>query len=344
MLIHLARASDTAKSTVRRSEILSLHALSTSRQHELTEDPDAAEMIVLAGDLESLAEARANQLLRRFPEKTMAYSEIDALVPYVPGVYASAAKPHWFNLNRTQSSIYLSRYGSSRNPAVRHRPSIPKELLFCFLGRRDCRVRENILAHHYNRPDVLVLERTGYMHWNDGVVGEKQAQEHYADTIMRSHFALCPRGMGFGSIRLFEVMEMGVAPVLLADGYALPPGPDWSTFLLRVPEREYRRLPEILAAHKAESADRGHRARLAWEQFFAPHLVFDRLIEQLCTIRRRRFIPERLYRQIWPLLHLRRDIRSFALTARQQVSQTVKQTRGAKQSDSTSAITDTPQP
>jgi Exostosin family len=307
MLIHVAVASGTPKSAVRREEIVAMHARSGSGRHQLTDDPEAAELIVLAGDIESLSEAKSNELLLRYPEKTMAYSEIDALIPYVPGVYGSAAEVRGINLRRTQSNIYFSRYASSMNPEVRHRPDEPKELLFCFRGRRDCRVRTSILSYPYNRKDVEVLEAKAYMHWNDGIVGKRESQKDYADALARSHFALCPRGMGFGSIRLFEVMEMGVAPVLLADRYALPPGPDWDSFLIRIPEREYARLPELLEPHVAESRERGSLARKAWEEFFAPQLVFDRMIDQLCEIRQQRVIPERVYRWTWPLLKIRAE-------------------------------------
>jgi hypothetical protein len=310
MLIHIATASERPKSIVRQREIVAMHALSRTGRHSLTHDPHVADIILLAGDLESLAEARANKLLERYPEKTFAYSEIDALIPYVPGVYGSAETPGLINLKRTQSNIYFSRYGSSNNPEVRHRPDEKKELLFCFRGRKDCRVRSNILSHPYNRPDVEVLETTGFMHWNDGAVSGRQAQKDYADALARSHFALCPRGMGFGSIRLFEVMEMGIAPVLLADRYALPPGPDWSKFLLRVPEQSFAKLPEILDPHTSESSERGRQARLAWEQFFAPEVIFDRMIDQTSRIRSRRIIPERLYRSFWPLFELRTNLKS----------------------------------
>ncbi len=340
MLIHIAEASGTPKSTVRLEEMLALHARSRSGTYQITGNPDAAELIVLAGDLETLAEARANQLLRRYPEKTFAYSEIDALIPFAPGVFPSASRPRLFDLKRTQSGPYLSRFGSSNNPEVRQRSTEPKDLLFCFLGRKDCRVRSNLLNHPYNRADVRVLEKTGFMHWKHGIVGRREAQQVYADTIARSHFALCPRGMGFGSVRLFEVMEMGVAPVLLADRYALPPGPDWGSFLLQLPERDFARLPDLLGARRSESEQRGRRARLAWENFFAPDLVFDRLIDQLRSIRQQRILPETLYRRLWPLLQLRVDAKAWLRSTAQSTSAAGNKLRRKNPPQPTSASTD----
>jgi Exostosin family len=335
LAIHVAVASDTERSAARRAEIIEMHARSHTRLHRLTDDPEEADIILLAGDLESLEEAKANRLIRKFPEKTMAYSEIDAVVPYVPGVYGSAAVERWIKLGRTQSSIYFSRYAGSMNPEIRHRPTEKKELLFCFRGRRDCRVRTNIINYPYNRADVEVLETKGFMHWKDGIVGTRQAQKSYADALARSHFALCPRGMGFGSIRLFEVMEMGVAPVLISDNYALPPGPDWDSFLLKVPERQFSRLPDLIEHHVPESEERGRKARQAWEQFFAPGLIFNGLIDQLCDIRQRRVISESAFRRIWPLLRLRSQGRIWASATIQRGLGVAKRAIGKKSREHT---------
>ena len=289
-----------------------MHALSPSGRHELIDDPQRAEMVLLAGDFESYAEVRENTLLRRYPEKTFAYSEIDALVPYVRGVYGSAAKPRFFDLRRTQSNIYFSRYGSAHNPEIRYRPDEPKRWLFCFRGRSDCRVRADLLSHDFGRPDVQVQETESYIHWQHGALGEGNARKDYADLLAQSHFALCPRGMGFGSIRLFEVMEMGVPPVLLADRYALPPGPAWDSFLVQVPESDVPSLPRILEPLVPQSWRRGELARKAWEQFFAPPVVFDRMIEQILEIRRSSLVPERWFRIAWPVLDLHANLRRSA--------------------------------
>jgi Exostosin family len=310
MKVHLAPASGSEKNLLRFGEMQAMHERSSGK-HSLVADPALAEMILLVGDLTSLKEAKRNVFLRDYREKTMVYSEIDAVVPYGPGVYCSGAKANLLNLRRTRSDVYVSRYVSSENSYIRHRHGEPKNLLFSFMGRRGCRVRARLIDEPYNRSDVFVRDTTAYRHWGDSEVDREQAQRDYADILARSHFALCPRGAGFGSIRLFEVMEMGVAPVLLADRYALPVGPDWDSFLLRIAEKDYARLPEVLERHVAESAERGQRARSAWEEFFAPEKVFDRLIEQLTEIRREMWLPETVYQRFWPWLQIRAELRPW---------------------------------
>lgn len=304
MNICVSQANDIRESVREYTDVLAMHARSSGK-HTLTQNPDAADLILVVGHIPNLGAARKVSLLRRYPEKAMIYSEIDAAIPFASGIYCSAARPRWIDLRRTRNFTYLSSYGSVRNKEVRLRPALPKELLFCFRGRRDCRVRARLMDTNFGRPDVLVMDTTAYSHWNEGRIDRQQGQKEYAETLLKSHFALCPRGAGFGSIRLFEVMEMGIAPVLLSDRYALPTGPAWDSFLLQFPEADYARLPELLQARVAESAERGRKAREAWENFFAPELAFDRLIDQLVDIRCERVVPEKLFRLAWPLLQLR---------------------------------------
>ena len=73
-------ASNKPKAEVRHRELLEMHGCSRSGNHELTSDARVADLIVLVGDFESLVEAESHPLLRLYPEKTMMYSEIDALV------------------------------------------------------------------------------------------------------------------------------------------------------------------------------------------------------------------------------------------------------------------------
>ena len=76
-----------------------------------------------------------------------------------------------------------------------------------------------LLDHDFGRPDVVVTDTSDYEHWGESKIDPEQAQQDYVDTLLRSHFAVCPRGKGFGSIRKFEAMELVVAPVMLADRY-----------------------------------------------------------------------------------------------------------------------------
>jgi hypothetical protein len=73
-------------------------------------------------------------------------------------------------------------------------------------------------------------------------------------------------------------MQAAIAPVLISDHFLLPPHVPWDTFLLRIPEKDIPRLPELLEPHRATSAERGRLAREAWLNYFAPEKEFDAII------------------------------------------------------------------
>ena len=116
---------------------------------------------------------------------------------------------------------------------------------------------------------------------------------------------VCPRGVGTSTYRLFEAMEAGRAPVLLADQWVAPEGPDWSSFLLRIPEKRVVDLPEILRGHEPEAVERGAKARSAWDEWFAPDVRFHTAVEACLSILAGRRRPERIAARLPTLEHYR---------------------------------------
>jgi hypothetical protein len=104
-------------------------------------------------------------------------------------------------------------------------------------------------------------------------------------------------------------MQMGVAPVVISDKQLLPEGPAWETFLIRIPERKIKQLPQILEPRLAEAEARGRLARQAWERFFAPPVMFNGIVATLVRIRSQRRVPERWMHPFWGYFLWRRRIR-----------------------------------
>ncbi|MGB6192723.1 MAG: exostosin family protein, partial [Terracidiphilus sp.] len=154
-----------------------------------------------------------------------------------------------------------------------------KRWLFSFKGGSTSLLRKRLFRTDFGRADVLVENMSAYRHWEDDQGNRLEWQRSYARTLRESHFALCPRGAGAGSIRFFEAMEMGVAPVLLSDHYLLPEGPAWESFLIKMPERRIRQLPEMLEERRGESAELGLRARQAWETWFSATSAFNNIVD-----------------------------------------------------------------
>jgi xylogalacturonan beta-1,3-xylosyltransferase len=67
--------------------------------------------------------------------------------------------------------------------------------------------------------------------------------------MLRSWFALCPRGFGPASFRIYEALQLGCIPVIISDKYRYPYADevDWSEFSVHVREHDIKRIPKILA-------------------------------------------------------------------------------------------------
>jgi hypothetical protein len=271
MKIHLAAPQD--------SDLTALMRLRADQSiHTLTDDPQAADLILFLGNPTHQPHLLLDHpLYREFPAKSAIYSEDDEYLPLLPGVYCSPRNDQNTRAGRIVAWSYVSANGSFSNPYI-VAGSAQKSMLFSFQGGSTSLLRKRMYRLKFNRADILIEDSSAYQHWNPGGPQHEDRQRAYAATIAASHFVLCPRGAGTGSFRLFEVMKAGVAPVLISDDYLLPPGVPWESFLLRVPEKEISRLPELLEPHLSTSAERGRLARQAWLQHFAPEREFDTVV------------------------------------------------------------------
>jgi hypothetical protein len=189
--------------------------------------------------------------------------------------------------------------------------AIPKDLLFSFAGRSSHRIRRQLLALRFPAGEVVVEDTTAYNHFApmgmDPQTAEhrSKAQQRYWALAGRSKFTLCPRGAGTSSLRLFEMLAAGIAPVIISDDWLPPLGPKWEEFALFVPERELGSLYERVKAHETEYGHRGRLARQAWEQFFAPDSYWAFILDSIRCIQGRQKFAESLYARALPLLAAR---------------------------------------
>ncbi|GAC1355809.1 MAG: hypothetical protein NVSMB3_01380 [Acidobacteriaceae bacterium] len=322
MLIHLSAVAETEL-----TELLPQRARLSTR-HTLTSEPGAAEMILLVGSFGLEPEALLEHpLYRAYPEKCAVYTEDDNYLPLAPGVYCSAHVDEHSRAGRTFSYSYVSRAGQYSNQYVTGSDTQfaefqehEKTLLFSFQGGSTSLLRKRLFNLPIAPPgsglSTLIENTSEYYHWDLERPGRADRQQRYAATLAASHFVLCPRGAGTGSIRLFEVMSAGVAPVLISDDYLLPPHVDWDRFLLQIPEKEIGRLPGLLEAQLATAAERGRRAREAWVQHFAPEKEFDAIVAS-CVAALQHGPPaeaefQRVQKRLIGRSRLRRKVRSMA--------------------------------
>lgn len=253
--------------------------------HSLTDDPQEADVILFAemGFSAALgpfdARLRAHPLVRRFRDKCFVYNSADIAIPFLPGVYPSIERG-FYDDRRVRSGHYLSTH-TARPPFV-DLPHSQRDLLFSFVGNAGNHpVRRRIVELRHSRG---VSADVAGGAWGSGREAVTRFVAEYADVMSRSRFALCPRGLGTSSIRLFESMQSGTVPVIVSDDWVEPAGPDWSAFSVRIAEADVDRIPMVLESLEERSGEMGGRARAAWEDWFSDEVSFHRVIEWCAEI------------------------------------------------------------
>jgi hypothetical protein len=178
---------------------------------------------------------------------------------------------------------------------------------------RNARVRAELATLRHRRSFFQNTEQDF-----DRILGRKMDRRErldydrrYAELTKASKFVLCPRGLSASSIRLFETMRMGRVPVILSDGWVPPIGPAWDQFSIRVRERDFARVPEMLEEREREAVTMGEQARAEWDSWFSDEVLFHQLVELCLDIKTTRKVPETIGRWMAYLhylepFHLRR--------------------------------------
>jgi len=263
-------------------------------RHRLVDDPAEADIILFAEmHIEFAFEVRRHSCYKSFRDKCFAFAIDDKLIPFLPGVYASMEKS-WYSPRRVRSGFYLTIL---ENPYTDFDPApIGRDLLYSFVGSViTSPVRAALAKLRHPRSVFIDTSKESLPILSTGTPEQRAVfWKKYADIASRSKFVLCPRGEGTSSIRLFEMMRMGRAPVILADEWVPPEGPGWEQFSIRIPESEAMNVLQILEKREDEAIALGLKARQEWERWFAPEAVFNTVVDWCLEIKDSRRLPEYL--------------------------------------------------
>lgn len=256
--------------------------LDAGRTVILTDDPSAADLVVFAETPKDAGEhgdriqrILASALYRAHGSKVVVHSGKDEPRPRIPGLYPSihARTAAWLGC---EGAPYLT----APNPFLDggHGWDGRMRQLATFRGScRRKRTRLQMLAMasgtRWTRSGIEVVdtgERFLATLRSGDHAGHRELKRTAVESMLASHFTLCPEGVGLSSFRIFEAMQLGRVPVIIADGWARPAGPDWDTFSLFLSPRRLQELPDLLQHHEDRAASMGLAARCAWERCFAP--------------------------------------------------------------------------
>lgn len=245
------------------------------KQHSLCASASEADAIVFIENTQFddilFSTLLQHDLLLEFSDKCFMYNEMDRPWDVLPGLYACMAKSH-IQHNRHRAFAYLS----TPNQLIRNvfHESYERKWLFSFMGAMSHHCRRSIMKLQHD--GAYLKDTSNFNVWNTGEEEMQQRARHYAQVLGESQFVLCPRGIGSSSIRLYETLEAGRVPVVIADSWVPPSETDWS-FAVQVQERRIAGIPALLESMADESIDRGQAAREAWLASYAPGTLFNTL-------------------------------------------------------------------
>ena len=282
----------------------------SDKKYSLTSDPESAD-IILVGDVREEnwgAKVMNNDLINKYPTKCFSLNDRDKPLILHHGIYASAPKESILSFGRVRTgSFAISFLDHVPNPFIENHvfsnQSYPeKEYLLSFIGRGSSKIRKRIFNLKFDRPDIYIEDSSkDFDLWGKQGDREKDERKKYYNVLLRSKFSLCPRGYGTNCFRKFESMKLGIAPIIVADGWQLPKGPKWNDFSIIVKEKNIRDLVKIVESHSDSYKEMGQKARKAFEEFFADDVYFNYVIDNCLDIMNKQLIPEVIY---WKSRHL----------------------------------------
>lgn len=284
------------------------HELSDKR-YKLAADPESADIILIGNVREENwgEKILANPLINRWPAKCFSLSDQDFPLVLNHGIYASGTKS-LLGAGRVRSGSYSAYPIKFQNPFGRnHVPSeadfANKKFLLSFVGRNSDKIRARLFSTRFTREDILVEDSSHFDLWDVSAPSSSEdRQRYYIDVILRSKFSICPRGAGTSSLRLFESMRLGVAPVIISGQWVVPKGPRWGECSIFIKEKNLGELESIVLEHEADFERMGRAARANHDEFFADSTYFNYVVDTCLEIRSSQLIPEAIYWRLNPCI------------------------------------------
>lgn len=236
--------------------------------HSAARSPEEADALLLQEpwdfrEWRYIDRLQADPIVGRFAHKVFTINNDDAASGLLRGVY-SCLPAHRTDdalhavvpFIRQPNEIVLQRAGQPRPPA--------QYLAAWFGNPQSSKVRRKLYARYSDSNSLRLMTTASWMQYGS------DERVLYADMLHAGKFALCPSGWAPATLRFYEALAMGVAPVVVADGIELPKGPNWDEFVIHVAEADLGRLEERIAPYAPRYQEMGALAGAAWQKYFSP--------------------------------------------------------------------------
>jgi hypothetical protein len=298
MKIFTPTAADWKLATIYDSCIAAFRKHNTNTGISWVSEPNSADIIVLFEEWDSRfwqysETLESDPFFRAHWDRIFTINCDDLGRGFLPGCYTSLTKSNFEpRLHRACAYPYTYNEFVANSPPHENRPT---KWLFSFRGTDASHpIRRKLFRYFATDPRAKLVKIGTQFHSHSA-----REKQEYVDDILLSKFALCPRGWSPTTYRLFEVMELGCCPVIIADDWIPIDGVPWEQCCIVIKERDIANCADILSQHEANAEHLGRAAREVWESHFSEPKKFSAMLESILELWRRRSGDWHDYRERW---------------------------------------------
>jgi glycosyltransferase involved in cell wall biosynthesis len=253
--------------------------------HQITEDPEEADIIIFAEHHQEsdpyFFTLYKNEIYRKYKRKCYLYHNDYTSITFVPTISATLRSKYYDKIFNQPFGYLIQLVRNKYIDTLT--PPMSKKYLFSFIGQGSAHpVRKKIFDIKYEK--CFLSDTSGKVAWELHEKDKAEYAKRYVEICFDSKFMLCPRGASPNSYRLYESLEMGVAPVIISDEWVPTVGPKWEEFSIRISEKDIGKIPQILEKFEPGYVKMGKLAKEAYFDWFAKDKQFHYLIEAFINL------------------------------------------------------------
>ncbi|KAA3439591.1 exostosin family protein [Rufibacter hautae] len=243
--------------------------------------PDTADALIIQEkesykDFRYIKSLQKDAFINEFASKVYTINRDDCATGLLRGLYTSLPKA------RFDPAIHASvPYMEYPNKLIFSQNLVDEPPFFLASWRgntKSNKIRSELIKSLKSNPELQIEATDSWLNH------QKEEKERYIQLIRHAKFSLCPAGWAPVSFRIYESMALGRCPVIIADEFVPPPGPNWNEFALFYPQNKTDQLYSFLKEHEGSYSRLGQAAYQYWKEYFSPDVVAGYLANSLLKL------------------------------------------------------------
>jgi hypothetical protein len=276
--------ADKKASTLADDRSLSLHrirkALLKNDYVEEVRSPEGSDAIIIQEknsfkNFHYINDLLSDPLISGHANKIFTINDDDCATGLLRGLYTSLPK-YRFNSEHHAAVPYMH---FPNEQVFLTQQDLAPDLLASWRGNtKSNALRTKLIEALESKPEIVIQKTDSWLNHRE------DEKARYVNLIRNARFSICPAGWAPVSFRIYESMALGRCPVILADNFVPPDGPDWNSFALFFPEKRVSNLYAFLMDSKDTHAQLGLNAKKSWDNYFSAARIGDYYASALLSL------------------------------------------------------------